>query len=94
MELIIALILIILKVVIVAGVLFILPIPLTWIERKIAGHIQQRMGPMRVGWHGLLQPIADSIKLLIKEDQVPDQADKTLRTFRCWAGRLPCTYQT
>jgi NADH-quinone oxidoreductase subunit H len=78
MELIIALALIVLKVFIVANVLFILPIPLTWIERKIAGHIQQRMGPMRVGWHGLLQPIADAIKLLIKEDQVPDQADKTL----------------
>ncbi len=78
MELIIALALIVLKILIVAGILFMLPMPLTWIERKIAGHIQQRMGPMRVGWHGLLQPIADSIKLFIKEDHVPDQADKTL----------------
>jgi NADH-quinone oxidoreductase subunit H len=78
MELILAVALIVLKVVIVAGILFALPIPLTWIERKIAGHIQQRMGPMRVGWHGLLQPIADSVKLLIKEDHIPDQADKTL----------------
>lgn len=78
MELTIAVAVILIKVVIIAVILFIMPIPLTWLERKIAGHIQQRMGPMRVGWHGLLQPVADSLKLLTKEDTVPDQADRVL----------------
>ena len=67
-----------LHVMIVVAVLFLMPIPFTWVERKIAGHIQQRMGPMRVGWHGVLQPIADVVKLIAKEDTIPDQADRLL----------------
>lgn len=66
------------KMAILVAVLLILPMPLTWLERKIAGHIQQRPGPMRVGWHGLLQPIADGIKLLTKEDHIPTEADRFL----------------
>ena len=67
--------LIIVKVVILGTVLLLAPIPLTWIERKIAGHIHVRPGPMRVGFHGILQPIADGIKLMMKEDTMPDGAD-------------------
>lgn len=66
------------KMAILVAVLFVLPMPLTWMERKIAGHIQQRPGPMRVGWHGLLQPVADAIKLLTKEDHIPAEADRLL----------------
>ncbi len=76
--LIVEVILIVVKVVVLSLLLFLLPLPLTWIERKIAGHIQVRLGPWRVGPHGLLQPLADLIKLHFKEDIVPDKADKFL----------------
>lgn len=66
------------KMAVIVGVLLLLPLPLTWMERKIAAHIQQRPGPMRVGWHGLLQPVADAVKLLTKEDHIPAEADRRL----------------
>lgn len=66
------------KIVVVFGLMLLSVTYLTWVERKVIGDIQVRLGPMRVGPHGLLQPIADGIKLLFKEDVIPQAADRTL----------------
>src|SRR5271166_4860258 len=67
----------------VSSVLIVAVVPLiagylVLMERKLMADMQARLGPMRVGPHGLLQPIADALKLLIKEDIIPDNADKVI----------------
>src|SRR2546425_10575955 len=64
------------KALVLLGVLMITLVYIQWVERKVIAHIQGRWGPYRVGPHGLLQPLADALKLLTKEDLVPPRANK------------------
>ncbi|PLX79026.1 MAG: NADH-quinone oxidoreductase subunit NuoH [Desulfuromonas sp.] len=64
------------KILLVFGVTMGIVAYATWVERKLIGHMQTRLGPMLTGWHGLLQPIADGLKLFFKEDIIPAQASK------------------
>ncbi len=56
-------------------VVSLLPVFLIWLERKVAARFQARLGPMRVGYHGLLQSTADGLKLIFKEILKPEGAD-------------------
>jgi len=66
------------KAVVVFAVLMTTLAYLQWVERKVIAHIQVRPGPYRVGPHGLLQPLADVIKLVTKEDLIPPHVSKPL----------------
>jgi NADH-quinone oxidoreductase subunit H len=69
------------KVAVVIVALLLMIAYLTWLERKLLGHFHMRLGPMRVGPHGLLQPIADGIKILMKEDLIPANVNKVIFTM-------------
>ncbi len=79
----------VLAVSLLAGFVSVLAMVLIYIERKVAAHMQQRLGPMRVGWHGIFQTIADSLKLLGKESITPREADQfiyNLAPLICFAA--------
>src|SRR5918996_628335 len=67
-----------LGVLLLISLLMVLDIFLVWVERKVVSRFQDRIGPNRVGPFGLIQPFADIIKLLIKEDITPRGADKVV----------------
>nr|WP_295934647.1 NADH-quinone oxidoreductase subunit NuoH [uncultured Dyadobacter sp.] len=65
-------------IVVVFGLTLVIAMYSTWAERKVAGFIQDRSGPNRAGWGGLLQPLADAGKMFFKEDFIPALANKWL----------------
>lgn len=66
---------------VIVGIVCLCAMIMIYLERKVAGHIQSRLGPMYTGWHGILQSIADAVKLLFKEDIIPDKANHFLFSF-------------
>lgn len=58
--------------------LSVIVLSLTWLERKALGRLQLRYGPTRTGLFGLMQPVADAVKLIIKEDIIPDDSEKAI----------------
>ena len=74
--------------VVIIGVFPLLAGYIVLVERKVLADFQVRLGPMRVGPHGLLQPIADALKLLLKEDIIPTDADK----FIFWMAPVISTF--
>ena len=68
----------VIKLIVIFSVFLFIAAYTTYMERKVLGHMQLRYGPMRVGFHGLLQPIADGIKNFFKEDVIPENADKAV----------------
>jgi NADH-quinone oxidoreductase subunit H len=70
-----------LKIVVLLNAVLVSVTFMTLLERKVMAWVQVRLGPMRVGPHGVLQPIADAVKLLLKEDITPARADKWVFTL-------------
>ena len=69
------------KIILLTHIGLILAAYMPWVERKVSAWMQDRVGPNRVGWAGLLQPIADALKFIFKEDPVPGHVDKALFTL-------------
>ena len=84
-------IIIAIKVVVILAIILGIGAYLTLVERKVAAHIQRRPGPMVVGWHGLLQPLADGIKLLTKEDILPSSANQVLYNLAIVMALVPAS---
>ncbi len=79
------------KILVILGIVLGVGAYLTWVERKVAAHIQRRPGPMVVGWHGLLQPLADGLKLITKEDLFPRYGNRFLYNLAIVLALVPAT---
>ena len=82
-----------LKIVILLNAVLVAVTYMVLLERKVIAWVQSRLGPMRVGPYGVLQPIADAVKLMIKEDLRPALADKwvfTAAPSSRWSPRWWC----
>ena len=77
-NMIVSIVIILLKIAVVIGMGLLHVAYATYFERKVIGHMQVRLGPREVGPLGLLQPIADGVKLFFKEDIIPDESDKPI----------------
>ncbi len=69
------------KILVIVGLLFLTVAYLVYFERKVSAWAQNRIGPNRVGWKGVLQPFADVFKLLLKEDIVPEKSDRIIHAL-------------
>jgi len=65
-----------------------------WLERRGVGRLQLRPGPNRAGPFGLLQPVADAIKILLKEDIVPERGDRLLHTLAPIVSFVPALWSS
>lgn len=75
--------------VLIAGFVAVLVLFLIWLTRKVSAHIQQRYGPMRVGWHGSIQTVADALKLVQKEDTTPRTCDRVVFNVAPFLAFMP-----
>ena len=82
-------IIVIVKVVVVFAALMVAVMMMIWFERKIISDMQARIGPNRTGPFGLLQSLADGVKLFFKEDLIPDQADRVVFKLAPFLSILP-----
>ena len=78
-----------LKIVVLLNAVLVSVTFMTLLERKVIAWVQVRLGPMRVGYHGALQPIADAVKLLLKEDITPARADRWVFTLAPIVSMVP-----